>query len=261
MRSSLPRKDWNTARGTATSANWNTNRRAWRTSLAPILMDLTWRLRSDQSLMAWVVEVDLDGGRLTVDYDGSLVDYDFTELDELPAYAVSVHRSQCSEYPAVVVPVMTQHYRLLQRNLLYTAVTRARSLAVLVGTTKAIGIAVRNRKVGERHTGLAERLSTGPFEPGPTSKTDSPSRYWAAPNPPSHISCGPCRDSWPRHRVEPDDRLQRQHGISTMPVPNVKGPGRPSPAEVHMLLYPQALSNADTRTSTESEGGDQCESE
>ena len=97
---------------------------------------------------------------LTVDYDGTEVGYDFTELDELlPAYAISVHRSQGSEYPAVVVPVMTQHYPLLQRNLLYTAVTRARRLAVLVGSPKAMGIAVRNGRVGHRHTGLAGRLA------------------------------------------------------------------------------------------------------
>ena len=111
--------------------------------------------------LGWVVELDLDGGRLTVDYDSTVVDYDFTELDELlPAYAISVHRSQGSASPAVVVPVMTQHYRLLERNLLYSAVTRARRLAVLVGTAKAIGIAVRNKKVGQRHTGLAGRLAS-----------------------------------------------------------------------------------------------------
>ena len=82
----------------------------------------------------------------------------FAKLDELlPAYAISVHRSQGSEYPPVV-PVMTQHYPMLQRNLLYTAVTRARRLAVLVGSPKAIAIAVRNQKVEERHTALARRI-------------------------------------------------------------------------------------------------------
>jgi len=105
--------------------------------------------------LGWVVDLDMDGGRLTMDYDGTEVGYDFGELDEpLPVYAISVHRSQGSEYPAVVVPVMTQHYPMLQRNLLYTAVTRARRLAVLVGSPKAIGIAVRNEKVGKRHTAL-----------------------------------------------------------------------------------------------------------
>jgi exodeoxyribonuclease V alpha subunit len=74
------------------------------------------------------------------------------------AYAVSVHKSQGSEYRAVVVPVLSQHYIMLQRNLLYTAVTRARELVVLVGTRQAIGIAVRNNQITERHTALDTRL-------------------------------------------------------------------------------------------------------
>jgi exodeoxyribonuclease V alpha subunit len=87
------------------------------------------------------------------------VTYDFSELDELVhAYAVSVHKSQGSEFRAVVAPVLTQHYVMLQRNLLYTAVTRARELVVLVGTRRAIGIAVRNNKIMQRHTALDTRL-------------------------------------------------------------------------------------------------------
>jgi exodeoxyribonuclease V alpha subunit len=87
------------------------------------------------------------------------VAYEFSELDELVhAYAVSVHKSQGSEYRAVVVPVLSQHYIMLQRNLLYTAVTRARELVVLVGTRRAIGIAVRNNRIMERHTALDVRL-------------------------------------------------------------------------------------------------------
>jgi len=74
------------------------------------------------------------------------------------AFAVSVHKSQGSEYPAVVIPLLTQHYLMLQRNLLYTAVTRAKRLVVLVGTRKAIAIAVHNAKVRERHSGLGVRL-------------------------------------------------------------------------------------------------------
>ncbi len=106
-----------------------------------------------------IARLDLNAGNLTVAYDEGEIGYDFSELDELlPAYAISVHRSQGSEYPCVVVPVMTQHYPLLQRNLIYTAVTRARKLAVLVGSPKAIAIAVRNQKAFERHTGLAARL-------------------------------------------------------------------------------------------------------
>ena len=106
-----------------------------------------------------VARLDLNAGSLAVAYDEGEVDYDFSELDELlPAYAISVHRSQGSEYPCVVVPVMTQHYLMLQRNLIYTAVTRARKLAVLVGSPKAIAIAVKNQKSTERHTALADRL-------------------------------------------------------------------------------------------------------
>ena len=87
------------------------------------------------------------------------VTYEFSELDELVlAYAVSVHKSQGSEYRAVVLPLTTQHYMMLQRNLLYTAVTRAKELMVIVGTKKALGIAIRNNKVAERYTALSERL-------------------------------------------------------------------------------------------------------
>jgi exodeoxyribonuclease V alpha subunit len=106
-----------------------------------------------------VTSLDLEEGTLTVVYDDGETGYNFSELDELlPAYAISVHRSQGSEYPAVVVPVLTQHYPMLQRNLIYTAVTRARKLAVLVGSPKALAIAVRNQKSGERHTLLGGRL-------------------------------------------------------------------------------------------------------
>ena len=80
-------------------------------------------------------------------------------MDEVVlAYAVSVHKSQGSEYRAVVIPLTTQHYMMLQRNLLYTAITRARELVVLVGTKKALSIAVRNAKITQRYTALGERL-------------------------------------------------------------------------------------------------------
>jgi exodeoxyribonuclease V alpha subunit len=96
---------------------------------------------------------------LAVRIDGQEVAYEFSELDELVhAYAVSVHKSQGSEYRAVVVPVLTQHYVMLQRNLLYTAVTRAKELVVLVGSRRAIAMAVRNNKIGDRHTALDARL-------------------------------------------------------------------------------------------------------
>ena len=84
---------------------------------------------------------------LAVRIDDRPVPYDFLELDELVhAYAVSVHKSQGSEFPAVVVPIITQHYMMLQRNLLYTAVTRARKLVVLVGCPRAVAIAVNNNR-------------------------------------------------------------------------------------------------------------------
>jgi exodeoxyribonuclease V alpha subunit len=96
---------------------------------------------------------------LAVRIDERTVPYDFLELDEMVhAYAVSVHKSQGSEFPAVVVPVTTQHYMMLQRNLLYTAVTRARKLVVLVGSPRAVAIAVNNNKIADRYSALAERL-------------------------------------------------------------------------------------------------------
>jgi exodeoxyribonuclease V alpha subunit len=88
-----------------------------------------------------------------------MVTYDFSEMDEISlAYAISVHKSQGSEYPAVLVPIMTQHFILLQRNLLYTAITRGKNLVILVGTKKALNIALSNNKPTERLSGLAFRL-------------------------------------------------------------------------------------------------------
>jgi exodeoxyribonuclease V alpha subunit len=107
-----------------------------------------------------VTDLRPEDGRLTVrtDEDES-VDYAFDELDELAhAYAVSIHRSQGSEYPAVVIPLATSAWMMLQRNLLYTAVTRAKKLVVLVGSRRALGQAVRTRGAGRRHTGLTHRL-------------------------------------------------------------------------------------------------------
>jgi len=107
-----------------------------------------------------VVEIDIEEQRLVVNFDGERVEYEFSELDELVhAFAMSVHKSQGSEYRAVVIPILTQHYMMLQRNLLYTGVTRAKELVVLVGTQKAIGIAVRNDKVAQRNSRLARRLT------------------------------------------------------------------------------------------------------
>jgi exodeoxyribonuclease V alpha subunit len=97
---------------------------------------------------------------LTVDFEGRPVVYDWSEADQLIlAYAVSVHKAQGSEFPVVVIPLVTQHYMMLQRNLLYTAVTRAKKLCVLVGSKRALGIAIKNDRVAHRHTALDWRLS------------------------------------------------------------------------------------------------------
>ncbi|MCL6635277.1 MAG: ATP-dependent RecD-like DNA helicase [Peptococcaceae bacterium] len=109
-----------------------------------------------------VVSINQEEQLVQVDFDGRLVSYDFTELDELTlAYAVSIHKSQGSEYPAVVMPVVTQHYLLLQRNLVYTGITRGKKLVVLVGSKKALAMAIRNDRPLGRFTRLRERLTAG----------------------------------------------------------------------------------------------------
>lgn len=106
-----------------------------------------------------IQSINREDHEVNVLFDERLVTYDNSELDELVlAYAISVHKSQGSEYPAVVIPVHTQHYIMLQRNLLYTAITRGKKLVVLVGTKKAISIAVRNNKPQMRYTRLKKRL-------------------------------------------------------------------------------------------------------
>jgi len=107
-----------------------------------------------------IIRIDHESREVSGDSDEKKVDYGFSELDELVlAYAISVHKSQGSEYPAVVIPLLTQHYLLLARNLVYTAVTRGRSLVVIVGTVKALAIGVNNNKTSLRHTGLRQRLA------------------------------------------------------------------------------------------------------
>lgn len=109
--------------------------------------------------IGWITRIDPEEQQVAVEYDTGMVSYDYGELDEIvPAYCVSIHKGQGSEYPAIVLPLLTQHYILLQRNLLYTALTRARKLAVLIGSKKAIAMAVRNDKVRQRYTRLRERL-------------------------------------------------------------------------------------------------------
>jgi exodeoxyribonuclease V alpha subunit len=106
-----------------------------------------------------VAFVDAENRELSIRFDDRLVPYEAGDLDEVVmAYAISIHKAQGSEYPAVVIPIMTQHYVMLQRNLIYTAVTRGKRLVVLVGESKALGMAVKNNRMQKRHTWLARRL-------------------------------------------------------------------------------------------------------
>jgi len=110
--------------------------------------------------IGWISEINPEERELTIDFDGRLVPYDYSDLDEvILAYAVSVHKSQGSEYPVVILPVVTQHYMLLQRNLIYTGITRAKKLLIMIGTKKALAIAIRNNKPQRRYTLLSERLA------------------------------------------------------------------------------------------------------
>jgi exodeoxyribonuclease V alpha subunit len=110
-----------------------------------------------------VYAIDDDENTIQVTMDNGIVDYDYKDADEqlIHAYCISTHRSQGSEYPVVVMPLMTQHYIMLQRNLLYTAITRARRMVVLVGTRRAMALAVKNNQVAERYTALRVRLQSG----------------------------------------------------------------------------------------------------
>jgi len=112
--------------------------------------------------LGYITGIDLENQTLAVQIDDRPIEYEWSEADELAlAYAVSVHKAQGSEYPAIVLPLFTQHYLMLQRNLLYTAITRAKQLVVLVGTRRALAMAVKNNKPSERYSGLKERLSKG----------------------------------------------------------------------------------------------------
>jgi exodeoxyribonuclease V alpha subunit len=106
-----------------------------------------------------IQSVDAAAQSLTVVYEDRPVKYEFAELDELlHAFACSIHKSQGSEYQAVIILLATQHFKLLQRNLLYTAMTRGKKLVCLVGSRKAVHIAIRNNQIRMRRTGLSRRL-------------------------------------------------------------------------------------------------------
>ena len=110
--------------------------------------------------LGYIREVDTEDRMLTVDFDGKWVEYDVTELDELTlAYATTIHKAQGSEYPIVVMPVLMTHFVMLQRNLIYTGITRAKKICVLLGAAKALAYAVRNVSVLKRNTRLKERLN------------------------------------------------------------------------------------------------------
>jgi exodeoxyribonuclease V alpha subunit len=129
--------------------------------------------------IGFVDDVDLEAGELNATFDGRLVTYGFGELDTLvPAYAATIHKSQGSEYPAVVIPIMTQHYPMLQRNLLYTGITRGKRLVVLVGQKKAVAIAVRNVSGRRRWSKLDEWLR--PATPAWHSVGDAPQPHHPA---------------------------------------------------------------------------------
>jgi exodeoxyribonuclease V alpha subunit len=107
--------------------------------------------------LGYVAQIDMDAQELAIEFDGRAVEYQFGELDEVAlAYAVSIHKSQGSEYPAVVIPMMKQHYMMLRRNLLYTGITRGKRMVVLVGQRQAIGMAVRGKVEERRWSKLEE---------------------------------------------------------------------------------------------------------
>ena len=130
--------------------------------------------------LGYVLSVDMEERTLTVDFDGQAVEYEASELDELTlAYATTIHKSQGSEYPIVVMPVLMTHFVMLQRNLIYTGITRAKKICVLVGQTKALAYSIHNMKVLKRNTRLKERLS--PTATDYTTPAQNSSRKYSLP--------------------------------------------------------------------------------
>jgi len=112
--------------------------------------------------IGFITQIDLANNLVKVAFDHKIVEYEFNQLDELNlAYAISIHKSQGSEFPIVIILVSTQHYLLLARNLIYTGVTRGKRLVILLGSKKAVNIAVKNDKENKRLTKLAEHLRAG----------------------------------------------------------------------------------------------------
>src|SRR5260370_11867268 len=115
-----------------------------------------------------ITSIDLEEQELTVQFTERAVTYDYADLSELAlAWAVTVHKSQGSEYPVVIFPIFMQHYLLLSRNLLYTGLPRSKQLAVLVGPTKAIVLAIKRLTDRQRYTALADRLKSLSASPAP----------------------------------------------------------------------------------------------
>ena len=116
--------------------------------------------------IGYIINISAEEQNLQLEFDERPVNYEYNEMDEIVhAYAISIHKSQGSEFPVVVIPLLTQHYMMLQRNLLYTAITRARKLVVLVGSKKAIAMAVKNNRPALRNTRL-ERYLCDPLSAG-----------------------------------------------------------------------------------------------
>jgi exodeoxyribonuclease V alpha subunit len=137
-------------------------RGAWNFRLGDKVMQIVNNYDKDvfNGDIGWISKIDPEERDVAIDFEGRLVPYDYSDLDEVVlAYAISVHKSQGSEYPVVILPVVTQHYMLLQRNLIYTGITRAKKMVIMIGTKKALAIAIRNNKPQRRYTLLSERLT------------------------------------------------------------------------------------------------------
>ena len=107
----------------------------------------------------YIVNYNKEEGVVKIDFQGEIKEYNHQEMEEIIlAYAITVHKSQGSEYPVVIQPVTTSHFIMLQRNLLYTGITRAKKMCILVGEIKALGMAIKNNKVSKRYTRLQELI-------------------------------------------------------------------------------------------------------